>query len=787
MRVSPAVLSLIFVCVSSSVRVIRKPALNCTQPGLKCKVNISQCMDLGWLKKYNYTPGSPEELKVDVVIREDVETGHLQPVLLASWKLRDEGSIMHLTATELHVLVKATNENVCVRYSFKEQLPMRNPEDEKWSFSADMLVLDPGEYQVSVFNIPKPELGYSSYNVFKDVVVPDCRNAEMRRTWFCIQRGSLWQPNTSMSREPGRSELTVTFAADGLCDEYIVIFACGTYGFKEPVNKGNQTTLTATFSLSKCPRHSCLYTVSLKPLFPLCGQDCVRHRSTLNTCYVAPTDKPGDVPAYAFIVPGVVVVVVACAAVVTIICIYCKRRGNHGNTTLSVFEEKPTHETQKEAPKVLVIYSQDHRLYRDVVLKLCAFLQAKCGTQVLVDLLDTTSVGLVGRLRWLEWQRQQMTNPSDKVLVLCSRGVQAKWRAMCGCERVMLREDVLSPTDDMLTPFLNLFLPDMHLAGMQGKYMVAYFEDICSEHDIPSVFEISVKYKLMKHFEDLYFRILDMEKYQPHQVNHIQGIGADEYFHCPSGAALRHAIETFRVYQVEHPDWFEKECVNSEEEVFTDAEQLLDVLNIPPVLECLPLMKDGLPILQNEVEISQKENMLQVVTPQIDLHGQQSSVAEIIVNPACDSNLERGLVNHLHPRSSCPTPTQAALAFIPAKHFVNHDVSSKVPVEDDETDFLLPVSQQLCPSDLTSSESNSPQLSCENMEYNPPPHEGEPEEMEELEILVPQKGLNSESDHGYQSRMSFQEEAYLGEDPLAALARLQEELFVKSFDPSDSE
>ena len=36
-----------------------------------------------------------------------------------------------------------------------------------------MVVLDPGErYQVSVFNIPKPELGHSVYDVSADVSAP---------------------------------------------------------------------------------------------------------------------------------------------------------------------------------------------------------------------------------------------------------------------------------------------------------------------------------------------------------------------------------------------------------------------------------------------------------------------------------------------------------------------------------------------------------------------------------------------------------------------------------------
>lgn len=36
----------------------------------------------------------------------------------------------------------------------------------QWSFSADILVVDPDHiYTVSVYNIPKPELSHSNYNV----------------------------------------------------------------------------------------------------------------------------------------------------------------------------------------------------------------------------------------------------------------------------------------------------------------------------------------------------------------------------------------------------------------------------------------------------------------------------------------------------------------------------------------------------------------------------------------------------------------------------------------------
>lgn len=471
-------------------------------------------------------------------------------------------------------------------------------------------------------------------------------------------------------------------------------------------------------------------------------------------------------------------------------------------------DEKPQQQQQqqlKQPPKVLVIYSQDHYLYRDIVLKLCAFLQAKCGTKVLVDLLDSTSVSMVGRLRWLEWQRQQLKNPSDKILVLCSQGVQAKWKAMCGHSRVTLREDVLSPTDDMLTPFLNLFLPDMHHAGMLGKYMVAYFNDISTEQDVPSVFDIAIKYKLMKHFEELYFRILDIEKYQPGQVNHIKGISGDEYFNCPSGKALRNAIETFQAHQLENPDWFEKECVDNEEELM-----IIDHLQpcIPPVLECIPLIRDGPPVYIQDVEINENSNSVHVLTPELNPEHQLLSVTELIpvVNPESKhqypSNLDEVLTDHLYPHSPSPQSVYVSAPVLikpppPSQNLLcmEEEPSGQIPIESEEEDSL-PLSQLPAQTDHRSSvlqnslKSNPLQSSCASMQSGFHPlsniSHSQPVEMEEDEVLEPSgKGPSSGSDQGYISKMSSQHEPALKEDPLVALAKLQEELFqqnLKYFD-----
>ncbi|XP_028427062.1 interleukin 17 receptor A1a [Perca flavescens] len=797
----------VFVCVSlsSAVSVLSRSPLNCPRQDLSCRVTTTNCMDPSWLYVNEYTPSSPEGLRVTVDTRED-ETGVLQPVLIADWKIKDEGSIGYLNATELHVLVMSTNENLCVRYSFTEKLPMRSPSGEQWSFSADMVVLEPGQtYRVSVFNIPKPELGHSSYDVSEEIFVPDCQDPKMRMTHYCIARGSLWRPSISLAQiagARGRSALAVSFTPDPLCDQYMVIVRCSTTPRTVWAYKANQTTLNVTFSLDEWPRSCCQFDAEIKPLFPPCHQDCTRRRKTLNICRVNPPDAP-HVPVYTFVVLGV-----GFMCVVMAVYVLCRKPGKPGVTAPPVGGGTAWQQQQqlKQRPKVLVIYSQDHRLYRDVVLKLCAFLRAKCGTKVLVDLLDSTSVGMMGRLRWLEWQRQQLQNPSDKILVLCSQGVQAKWRAMCGQGRVTLREDLLSPTDDMLTPFLNLFLPDMHQAGMLGKYMVAYFDDISRQEDVPSVFDIAVKYKLMKHFEELYFRILDMEKYQPGQVNHIRGIGGDEYFQCPSGRALRNAIETFQAYQLEHPDWFEKECVAGDEEVLTEANLLIEQLHIPPVLQCLPLIRDGPPVYIREVDIRENGDSVHVLTPEVNPERERSSLAELtpVVNPQGVSSLEEVLSDHMHPHSP-RTPSGYVVEPVlknvrpPTRSWLSPEEEpfGQIPTEDEEEDSLLPLSQPSAHSDQRSSaphnsmmDSQPPESSCASMqrEYLPPSKVApcQPEEMEEDEVLGPSgKGPSSGSDQGYISKMSSQHELPLKEDPLEALRRLQEELFQNNPEYSD--
>lgn len=425
----------------------------------------------------------------------------------------------------------------------------------------------------------------------------------------------------------------------------------------------------------------------------------------------------------------------------------------------------------KQPPKVLVIYSQDHPLYRDIVLKLCGFLQAKCGAEVLLDLLDSASVGMIGPLRWLELQLQKLKHPCDKILVLCSRGVQAKWRAFCGQGRVTLREDVLSSTAEMVTPFFNLLLPDMHQAGMMGKYAIAYFDEVTSDEDVPSVFDIAVKYKLMKHFEELYFRILDIEKYQPHRVNHIEGIGCDEYYRCASGKALKDAVQRFKAFQLEHPDWFEKECVEGEEDVVLDADLPVSQLQTHPVLECLPLIRDGPPVFACEVEVKESISRVHV-----------RSLEPIPQSPR-PPVVEQTPVIRTGGAQQQPANQPFTHYSDPAMVSISGDSFRQLPAEDEEDEHAPPPVKQL-PGIRSSQSSPGDGSQSEGL---PVLEVGSSQPLSMEEDLEPKKVQSNRSDQGYISKMSSQQEPAWKESSLVALRMLQEELLLTSLHCSDQE
>lgn len=412
-----------------------------------------------------------------------------------------------------------------------------------------------------------------------------------------------------------------------------------------------------------------------------------------------------------------------------------------------------------------------------------------------MDLLDTASVGAMGRLQWTELQKRHIEQSSDKVLVLCSRGVQAKWGAMCGGPRVILREDVCSPIGDMLTLALQLITPDMQRPASYGKYLVAYFEDISGEDDVPSMLDVAVKYKLMKHFEELFFRILDLEKYQEGKVHTIKGIGIDDYINCASGKALRDAIETFHAYQLENPDWFEKECLDSEDEV-PGGESSPFLTGCPtPVLRCEPVLNIGPPVCECEVEIHNVDQTHSVWSTEItnlNLEFEEPSVLDIqpayqvySLHPAVKAPhgiLQAGVCHADSENDPCllvEPALQEPLLSSRNEVFVNKGPPPEgFPVIDNEDALnrLLNLQVSLVSFDIAA----PPPSVNDQFQTSWNINTSQPMEMDEIQVEEASGNRQSRwSDQGYSSRDSMVRE----EPPpssIAALAKLQESLYLNS-------
>ncbi|XP_052436196.1 interleukin-17 receptor A-like [Carassius gibelio] len=755
-------------------------SLNCTQEEVQCTAEFNNCLYKEWLIPSDFTPSEPDDLSVYVDVRSNME-GDLEPVIVAEWKARDDGSIVHLKGTELAVLKSSTNEHLCVHYKFLRVFQtMRNSAGEKWSFSLDKVVVDPdSSYVVTVSNLPKPNLQHTTYNIYSKVSVPGCDDPLMRTTKICFERGDTWRPNVTVGRTTGvngKDILYVAFNPGENAEKYNVVLKCNSDSEMKTLYNESKSLLNVTYNLENWSRTCCIFDVQIQPFFQKCASDCRQKNLSFNICGPVPRSPPEDNSALQIICVGLCLLICA----IGICAIYFRRRKPPKG------EEKQQEPPPLEAPvapgprSILIIYSRDHPLYTDIVLKLCAFLRAKCGIEVMLDLLDTTWLGTIGRLQWIEEKKRQIEQSSNKILVLCSRGVQAKWGAMCGDPRILLREDVRSPVGDMLTLALQLITPDMQRPASCGKYLVAYFDDISSEGDVPSIFDIAVKYKLMKHFEELYFRILDVEKYQQGVKHCIEGIGKDEYFSCPSGEALRNAIEAFQAHQLKNPDWFEKECVTSEEEVRGESDPLLEI-PMQPIYELTPVLNIGLPILVKEVDINQEAQSVCSVIPQIQENPEELSV--VIINPRVQPE-HSGLSYYPPMECSLELPSVAGIGTPIDPQIYPCLLAEPGPMEPSHPSFAFPLGE---PSDngLTDTRNRFLIAPPPSMEHSFNLDQGmdtsQPVEMEESEMEGASEARPSRgSDQGYGSRYSTVRDDPKFQQDLSSLAKLQMNLFLNS-------
>ncbi|XP_051808006.1 interleukin-17 receptor A isoform X2 [Acanthochromis polyacanthus] len=497
----------------------------------------------------------------------------LVPVMNVTWRIKADASIRTLRGSELNIVEESTNQRVCMQFSYRIK-NLLTPNYSRWTFSLNEVVVEPGyTYMVSVFNLPQPEIG--EYMIRKRITIPGCGNKRIQKVQLCQENGSLWDSNIPVAvlvnRKPKMLSIFVGFNATQYSERYQVSIQSGGFFRSKNVSKENRTSLNVTFEFGLWQLSQCEMSVTIQAFFIRCKNECWSRKKTIYYCPYYPLQTLILGAALGLLVIG------SCLSFL----LWRTFHKDPPNTSSPADKDQPEIFQLQQRKRVLIIYSLDHPLYKNIILKLCAFLATKCGTEVVLDLLDSTRLGVLGSIQWLEWHKEQIENSSDKILILCSRGVQAKWRAMCGDKQVFMRQDACSLVGDMLTPSLSLLVPHFIRSTSFKKYIVAYFDDVCSEDDIPSPFNVTVRYKLMKQFEEVFFRILDTEKHEPGRMKQIEGLSEDKYHQCPSGRALCDAIQAFHAYQQEHPRWFEDELMESSElEVEENSDEIYRSANL---------------------------------------------------------------------------------------------------------------------------------------------------------------------------------------------------------------
>ncbi|XP_053110988.1 interleukin-17 receptor A isoform X2 [Hemicordylus capensis] len=575
---------------------------DCSQPGLHCLVRNSSCLDKSWLFFAKWTPSAPSFLDVSIATFFDGE--ELRPVLKITWMAATDASIQYLRGVQLAVLQINNNRQVCAHFDFQNNLTFQVRPDGggRWNFSFDRFEVQPRQsYQVTVHHLPKLSTSGDHNRLSKSITVPGCTDPIMKTTAPCVQRGSLWEPSIHGTRLDDESLLLSFNPAMDLANYSVHVTSFQENGEtckkarKEIFEERLQQRLNVTVKIERNLKSCCNFEVQIQPHFATCKTDCERHPIFIPCPLTVSSDR--SLPTPTDFEPGVlsvwlpwsltlIIILLVGSVASWVIC--CIRKHKVSVSEMSKIDGA-FHDPTLSQPvpalkpcKVWIVYSADHKLYVDVVMKLAQFMITVCGTEVVLDLLEERQISEMGAVRWLTRQKQEIEALSSKIIILCSQGTRAKWQAMLGHEeaKVSLKQDNLQPVGDMFTPALNLILPDFKQPACFGMYLVCYFEGISNERDIPDPFNVASKYQLMNRFEEVYFLIQDLEKFEPGRIHQIPEISAEKYAEGSIGRELKEAMQKCQKWQAENPDWFKRENDYLEDDLQSLNEELSEKLTL---------------------------------------------------------------------------------------------------------------------------------------------------------------------------------------------------------------
>ncbi|XP_064130415.1 interleukin-17 receptor D isoform X1 [Loxodonta africana] len=269
----------------------------------------------------------------------------------------------------------------------------------------------------------------------------------------------------------------------------------------------------------------------------------------------------GPIRAVAITVP--LVVISAFATLFTVMC----RKKQQENIYSHLDEESPEssayaaalpRERLRPRPKVFLCYSsKDGQNHVNVVQCFAYFLQDFCGCEVTLDLWEDFSLCREGQREWVIQKIQE----AQFTIVVCSKGmkyfVDKKSYKHKGGGRGAGKGELFLVA---VTAIAEKLRQAKQSAAALSKFIAVYFDYSC-EGDIPSVLDLSTKYKLMDNLPQLCFHLHSRDHRLQEPGPYPSHVSRRNYFRSKSGRSLYVAICNMHQFIDEEPDWFEKQFV----------------------------------------------------------------------------------------------------------------------------------------------------------------------------------------------------------------------------------
>ncbi|XP_060059058.1 interleukin-17 receptor D isoform X2 [Erinaceus europaeus] len=285
----------------------------------------------------------------------------------------------------------------------------------------------------------------------------------------------------------------------------------------------------------------------------------------------------GPIRAVAITVPLVVI-----SAFATLFTVMCRKKQQENiyshldeeSSESSAYSTALPRERLRPRPKVFLCYSsKDGQNHMNVIQCFAYFLQDFCGCEVALDLWEDFSLCREGQKEWVIQKIQE----SQFIIVVCSKGmkyfVDKKNNKHKGSNRGSGKGDLFLVAVAAISE--KLHQAKQSSAAALSKFIAVYFDYSC-EGDIPSVLDLSTKYKLMDNLPQLCSH-LHSRDHGLQELGPYPGLTSRRnYFRSKAGRSLYVAICNMHQLIDEEPDWFEKQLVPSHPPLLCRPEPVLE-------------------------------------------------------------------------------------------------------------------------------------------------------------------------------------------------------------------